>query len=325
MKWTEVSILTSQEALELVSNFLIELGSQGVVLEDISSSGFPSTSFPIWDRDIPDEMKKQEAGSEIESCCLKGYFPHGIDLKEIIERMSGYLTMLDQSEIGVGSKIIQTRVLQEEDWESSWKQYFKPIELGKHLIIKPAWESYPLEPHHIVIDIDPGMAFGTGKHETTQLCLELLEERVYPEVRVLDVGTGSGILAIAAAKLGASQVLGLDTDSIALQYAWENVTRNAVQAKVSLQEGSLSNLDYFGQPFDLIVVNIRPQVILSLIESLKVYLKPEGILILSGILQSELETFTEALERKQLIIKEQRVKEEWVALVCMGMSTIHSL
>jgi len=290
----EVGVSTSQEALELVSNFLMELGSQGVVLEELP---------------FPD-------GEGSGSCIAKGYFPCEVPLAELVGQINAYLAMLEHHGVSVGSKAIQTRALQEEDWASSWKQYFKPVRVGRRLVIKPDWEPYEAGPHELVIHIDPGMAFGTGKHETTQLCLEFLEEEVYPGARVLDVGTGSGILAIAAAKLGASRVWGLDTDPVALRYARENVIKNAVQHEVSLQEGSLSGLDGVDSPLDLVVINIRPDVILSLLEPLRRYLKPEGILILSGVLQSELEPFIKALRTAQLTVKGQRSRGEWITLVC---------
>jgi ribosomal protein L11 methyltransferase len=304
MEWIEISITTSQEAQELISNFLIDLGSPGVVLEDHS----PLPPFPESDID---------SRKEVRDCLIKGYFPLEVDFTEVANQIGKYLTLLESNQISVGAKTLQTRILREEDWESDWKKYFKPFPVGKRLVIKPSWESYETKPDQVVIDIDPGMAFGTGKHETTWLCLELLEENISPGIRVLDVGTGSGILAIAAAKLGASQVLGIEIDPVAIQYARENLIKNAVQSKITLHLGSLEHLGQVEEPFDLVLMNIRPRVILSLVEPLKKYLKPTSSLILSGILQTEEREFIEALKEKSLIIKEQKLKGEWIALVCM--------
>jgi ribosomal protein L11 methyltransferase len=308
MEWVEVSITTSQEAQELISNFLIDLGSPGVVLEDHSPPP------PFSDSDI-------EVKSDVGDCVIKGYFPLGAHLTEITDQINKYLALLEGNQISVGAKTLQTRILQEENWESNWKKYFKPFPVGKRLVIKPAWEPYEPGPNQVMIHIDPGMAFGTGKHETTQLCLELLEENISPGLRVLDVGTGSGILAIAAAKLGASQVLGIETDPVAIQYARENLIKNAVQSKLTLYLGSLESLSPVNEPFDLVLMNIRPQVILSLIEPLKKYLKPTSILILSGILETEGREFIKALKLKSLVIKKQKLKGEWIALVCMQTFT----
>ncbi len=304
MKWIEISITTSQEAQELISNFLMDLGSPGVILEDHS----PLPSFSESEIDPKREVK---------DCTIKGYFPLEVDFTEVADQIGKYLALLESNQISVGAKTLQTRILQEEDWESNWKKYFKPFPVGKRLVIKPSWESCETKPDQVVIDIDPGMAFGTGKHETTRLCLELLEENISPGIRVLDVGTGSGILAIAAAKLGASQVLGIEIDPVAIQYARENLIKNAVQSKITLYLGSLESLGHVDEPFDLVLMNIRPQEILSLVEPLKKYLKPTSFLILSGILQTEEREFTEALKEKSLIIKEQKLKGEWIALVCM--------
>jgi ribosomal protein L11 methyltransferase len=303
MDWIELRIISSQEAQELLSNFLIELGSQGIVLEDDS----PLPEFSDSGIEV-----KDDAGDSV----IKAYFPSEEKTGKVEESVRAYLTRLENSGIQVGSKDIQIRVLHEEDWATNWKKYFKPIQLGRRLVIKPAWESYEAELNQIIVEIDPGMAFGTGKHETTQLCLELLEENVSSGMRILDVGTGSGILAIAAAKLGATQVLGLDTDPMALQYAQENVVKNAMQDRVSFQEGSLNTVELIHQSFDLMVVNIRPRVILSLLDFLKKYKKPEGILILSGILQGERQEIAEVLKKESLKIREERFKGDWVALVC---------
>ncbi|HWP45791.1 MAG TPA: 50S ribosomal protein L11 methyltransferase [Candidatus Limnocylindrales bacterium] len=304
MEWIEISIMTSQEAQELISNFLMDLGSPGVVLEDNS----PLPPFP---------ESEIDSRKEVKDCLIKGYFPLKVDLTKVTDQVGKYLALLESNQISVGAKTLQTRILREEDWESNWKKYFKPFPVGKRLVIKPSWESCETKPDQVVIDIDPGMAFGTGKHETTQLCLELLEESISPGIRVLDIGTGSGILAIAAAKLGASRVLGVEIDPVTIQYARENLIKNAVQSKITLYLGSLESLGQVDEPFDLVLMNIRPRVILSLVEPLKKYLKPASLLILSGILQTEEQEFIEALKEKSLIIKEQKLKGEWIALVCM--------
>jgi len=207
----------------------------------------------------------------------------------------------------------QVRELKEEEWAEAWKAHYEPQHIGRRLVVSPSWQTYASD-GEVVITLDPGMAFGTGLHPTTRMCLEALEEHLSRGVRVLDVGTGSGILAIAAAKLGASAVLALDTDPLAVKIARENVLANGVRKTVEAKEGSLEMAK--GALFDLIVVNILARTIADLIEKgLLDHLKPEGLLIAAGIMASEEDETRKTLRERGLKELSPLQKGDWVTLI----------
>lgn len=210
----------------------------------------------------------------------------------------------------------QVRELQEQDWSEAWKSHYRPLRVGQRLVICPSW----LEPEagldDLVIELDPGMAFGSGLHPSTRLGLMLLEEHVHPGERVLDVGTGSGILAIAAARLGAGPVLGLDVDRVAVEVARENVAHNGLDDVVSVQAGSVPTECAPTRGWDVVVVNILADVIAELLaDGLAGCLAPEGRLILSGIIASRLHVVEQALSRQHLKITQRLEEGDWVGLV----------
>jgi ribosomal protein L11 methyltransferase len=202
---------------------------------------------------------------------------------------------------------------EEEDWANAWKQYFKPMRLGKRLVIKPGWEDYTPAGGELVLELDPGMAFGTGGHPTTQLCLLALEDHIMPSMKVADIGTGSGILALAAARLGASEVLATDIDLIPRKTARENVQRNALEAVVQIME--LDEFDAAARECDLIVANIVANTIVALAPSVAPRLKSGGIFIASGIVEEYHDMVRDALEAVGLAYRETRREDIWVCLV----------
>ena len=223
------------------------------------------------------------------------------------------------------------RWLEEADWAEVWKSSYKPLRIGQRIVIKPSWQSLAATPEQIVIELDPGMAFGTGLHPSTRLILEALEHHIKPGDRVLDVGTGSGILAIAAARMGAGNVLALDVDGVALEVAHKNFTRNGVQERISLQRASLTPgamtedsqqpvpaLDARGVwsgSFDLLLMNILADVIAHSAEAIAACLADGGLAIVAGILQAQEEHVRQALETAGLRIVKRHGKKDWVALV----------
>ncbi len=217
----------------------------------------------------------------------------------------------------------RVRILQEEDWSQAWKKFYHPIRVGKRVVLKPSWEHFQAQPGDLIIQLDPGMAFGTGLHPTTRLCVAALEEWFRPGEGVLDVGTGSGVLAIVAAKLGARPVLATDIDLVAVAAAQENIRRNALalgeEAGLQVIQGSVP-AGMAGR-FPLVVANILAEVIVGLLDgeyggpSLVEPLAPSGHLILSGILAEKTGLVLEAAERHGLGLVAQRQEEDWVALV----------
>lgn len=292
--WIELAVTTSQEAADVLSNRLMELGASGTVSEDL-----PATPA---------------------SCVLKAYYPLATDMATLLDGIRQYLEGLRQLGLDVGTGELRTQQLAPTDWNEQWKQFFKPLRVGKHVVIKPTWEPFEADPADVIVEIDPGMAFGTGLHASTRLCLSLLEEYVHPADDVLDVGTGSGILSIAAARLGARYVLGLDTDAEALDIARENVRANArrwdssLETRIELQVGSLDSLP-LNERFECIVMNIRPNVIVPLIPYAENLLQTGGAVILSGILEEEGPDLLHELRPFNLLMHKQVTEDGWIAYV----------
>jgi ribosomal protein L11 methyltransferase len=231
---------------------------------------------------------------------VTGYLP-------VDERLEGTLRTLKAALDGGD---ITIRFVAEEDWAHAWKQYFKPQRIGQRLVIKPSWEAYAPEPADLVIEMDPGMAFGTGLHATTRLCLQGLEARVTPGVRVADVGTGSGILAVAAILLGAEHVAATDNDPLAVRIARENAQRNGLSARITVDEASLPPPGTFG----LITANILADIILAMADELVAALAPGGVLIASGIIDTRADAVHRGLEAAGLTWETTETEGEWVAI-----------
>lgn len=268
IQWKMLSVRVSQHVADVVSNVLMDFGSRGTAMEDVSTP--------------PDH------------CVITGYYPESANLPDLQAQLQEYLHELCELGEPVGQTEIATGMLQDEEWSSNWKQFFKPTRVGKHLVIKPSWEAFASEPEDLVIELDPGMAFGSGLHASTRLAIVLLELYMRPAGFVLDVGVGSGILSIAAARLGADYVLGVDIDPDAVAVARDNVQKNAqlftpknrLAERIALEVGSIDTIE-LRHRFDCIVMNIRPNVILSLMPYAISYLQTGGAIILSGILEEE--------------------------------------
>ncbi len=298
-KWTEIGVMTSQEAAEVISNRLIEMGSQGTICED-----HPDDS-EIW--------------------TIKAYYSQSINTSELVVHIQRYLDELRQLGVDIGKGEIITKYIEDTNWSSNWKQYFKPVRVGKHLVIKPSWEPFDRHPSDIVIEIDPGMAFGTGLHASTRLALALLERYLRKGDRVLEIGVGSGILSIASARLGAAYVLGVDIDPEAVAIAYENVKKNAlieqehpIHHRIDLQVGSIDTLQ-LSEQFDCIVMNLRPNIILPLIPYAKVFLQTGSAIILSGILEEESAELVHHIRSFDVIVQNYLVEDGWIAYVMSDM------
>lgn len=299
-RWLELSVYCSRETVETVANIMNEEGSGGVVIEDPAliveylHKGNTETLAP---------SLKVPPGPEI---VVKGYFLCDCSVPDRLEIISRRL-----KELGVRWRTGEVR---DEDWVNSWRAYYKPFKVGKRLVVKPSWENYVAGAGEIVIDMDPGMAFGCGTHETTTMCLELLEDLVRGGEEVYDVGTGSGILAIAAALLGARRVTAVDIDELAVRTAGENAKRNGVADRVVVVRGDLLD-NLAGSGADLVVANIVAGVIIRLAPAAAGALKPGGRLIASGIIGERAVEVQTALSGAGFELERELVKGEWVALV----------
>jgi ribosomal protein L11 methyltransferase len=244
---------------------------------------------------------------------VRAYLPRQSDLTRRRRSLRRELGAL-----GLGSAL-RTRWRREEEWAEAWKRFFGVERVGRRLVVCPTWIDYAPRAEEVVIRLDPGMAFGTGQHTTTRLCLEALESRLRP-VRVLDLGTGSGILAIAAALLGAARVVALDVDPVAVGVARQNVALNGVEGRVQVVEGSLGAAGPLPDPdapcFDMVLANVSTAGITEMAPALARALAPGGTLIASGIGDASVEVCRGALEKAGLDILERIDRDGWCALIC---------
>ena len=310
MDWMEIAVHTTTEGSDIVSMLLMQLGSQGTSIEDRADIPDPDAPNGYWELIDPALLQSMP-----EDVLVKGWLSADETLPERIAALEGELRALqaaDTEEL-YGKLTLDRQTVAEADWAEIWKQYYKPFRAGKSLVVKPSWESYAAQPGDKVIEIDPGMAFGTGTHETTAMCMSFLDDLICPGMKVLDVGTGSGILAMGAALLGAEAVTAIDIDPMAVKVARENVARGGLSEKVSVYEGDL--LSAAGQDYDLCVANIIADVIMMLASPLKQHVKPGGLFICSGIIKERAEEVVLALENAGYIRLEHTLQGEWAAMV----------
>lgn len=308
MKWSEISIHTSQEAVEAVANILHESGASGVVIED------PIDLTRQWNDHYGEIYELNPADYPEEGVIVKAYLPVNSFLGETVEEIKQSLNNLVLYGINPGYGTIRLSEVNEEEWASAWKKYYKPVRVSDRIIITPTWEEYQgKSPDELVIELDPGMAFGTGTHPTTVLCIQSIEDYLKPGSTFFDVGCGTGVLSIAAAKLGAGRLLALDLDEMAVEIARINLKLNGVSEKVIVKQNNL--LDGIEEKADMIVANILAEVILRFSEEAYHHLNEQGLFITSGIIQTKEGIVQKRLEEVGFIIEEIRRMEDWVAII----------
>lgn len=300
MYWLEVSVECDGEAAEAVSEVLQPLAhGNGVVLEQRG------------------DLSAEEEGALEPQITVKIYLPGDKDTPELRQGIREAIYYLGRL---YPIPEPQFRKLEDKDWAEAWKEHYHPFRVGKRLWIQPSWQEAGegLQADDVVLTLDPGMAFGTGLHPTTQMCLQALEEYVQEGMRVLDVGTGSGILAIAAARLGAVEVLAIDTDPLSVEATVENAAQNGVADRIEVRQGTLSDLSHIqAQGWDIVVVNILAPVIISMLENdaLLEYVAPQGYLLLSGIIDTQSEAVQSTLQAAGGRVDGTLTIRDWVALV----------
>ncbi len=308
MKWSELSIHTTNEAIESISNILHEAGASGVVIED-------SEDLTKDREDVFGEIYSLDPEDfPAEGVILKAYLPVNSFLGEAVEGIKLAINNLAEFNINVGRNVVTISEVNEEDWATSWKKYYHPVKISKRFTIVPTWETYhPVSSDELIIELDPGMAFGTGTHPTTVMSLQALEKHVERDNTVIDVGTGSGVLAIGAALLEASSVRALDLDEIAVKAAGLNVKLNKVQDRVDVFHGNL--LDAIDNPADVVVANILAEIIMSFTDDAFQAVKPGGIYITSGIIAQKKNDVKQALETSGFAIEDIMMMEDWVTII----------
>lgn len=303
MKWVEVSIKTTTGAIEAVANVLYNVGVSGVVIEDPHDIILANNDENAWDY-IDESLINLEEGA-----IVKGYIPESSDLVDKIDLIKQLVVALPQFGLNIGAGEVSTVEINEKDWDTSWKKYYKPIKIGNQIVVKPIWEEYKPGKGEIVIEMDPGMAFGTGTHETTIMCIQQLEQHVSGKCTVFDIGCGSGILSIAAAKLGAEKVIGVDYDEVAVNVAGKNVIVNKVDDIVEIKHGNL--MDEVREKANIIIANITADVIMLLSKDIKKFLNSCGLFIASGIILDKTEETKENLKENGLEVIKVETAGEW--------------
>ncbi len=300
MNWLEVIIKTKPENEDLVSSILYDNGATGLTIEDPNDIVELDKAKGAWDFIEPELLDNKEEG-----IIIKAYYSEAEDLEAILDAITEKIRRH-----GLGE--ILTSKVDESDWAENWKIHYKTTKVGDNIVIKPSWEEYEPANEDIVIELDPGMAFGTGSHETTVMCAKALERNVTPTSTVFDVGCGSGILGIIAAKLGAGRVLAIDLDPMCVKVTKENAVINQVDETIQVEEGNL--LHMVEEKADVIVANIIAEIIVDLVPGLRKHLKANGVFIASGIIESKLERVKEALLGNGYEIMDVEVMNGWAAI-----------
>lgn len=305
MKWIEAKVIfdsrDKQLAVDLISNLFYDLDLTGVVIETPEVEPLED-----WGGDavIPEEY------------AVIGYLPCDDTLEKSRKFVEENLSRLEKTN-GIESKIIYSD-MNEEDWTQTWKTYFQPEKITANIVVKPTWREYIREHDEIVLEIDPGMAFGTGTHPTTRMCIALIEKYLKRNGTFLDIGTGSGILMIAAAKLGAIKVWGTDNDNVAVDTAYKNLIQNRI-SESSFKLLAADFMDQITESFDLVAANLTTKTILILLENVKRVLVQDGILICSGILETDKDSVLKKMKDLDFDLIEILVKEEWMSMACRPM------
>ena len=287
MQWHEISIEIPFEYVEPIS-YLFDRYGHGMSMEILSSDKVMLRTY------MPSTSRQRLAHIEV-----------GVKLISLLQPLG---------------ELKVEPLPPDEDWQNAWKSHFNLLTLGQHLVIKPSWIEYEPKTDDLVIELDPGMAFGTGYHPTTYTCLEALENLIEPGMKVLDLGVGSGILTIAAAKMGAANILALDIDSVAIKAARQNFRRLGILPQVTLVQGTLPNPKALAGEFDVVVANISSRAIRERGAHMLPLLNQQGALIASGIINEQVEETEEALEGAGFVVQNTWPKDDWVTLVCRASS-----
>ena len=320
MEWIEVFVSTTKIGLEIVSGLLYQCGLTGLMIED--GSDFeeflknPNRQWDYVEEELVEQKQKQPTG-------ITFFLRDNVYGTEQLSDIKSALLSLKskEKEFDLGTLEVTVKNIKEEDWSNNWKKYFKPFPIGDKMMIKPSWEELKEPTDKIVLKIDPAHIFATGTHQTTQLCIELIEKFVQKKDKVLDIGCGSGILSIASLLLGAEEADAVDIDPNAIAVAYENADRNDIdRGRYHVTAGNIledENLHktYSGKQYDVVEANIVADIIMALSKQVPQYIKKGGIFISSGIIKQRLEEVYQALKENGFVVLDTKYKKDWVAIV----------
>ena len=318
MSWLEAHIDTTHAGLEAVETLLSALGIDGLIIDDETEfREFLEDNRQYWDY-VDEDLERRMAGRSR----VTFYLPAEESGFSALGQVRMALEGLKRERTDCGSLLLTLDTAEDADWENNWKQYYKPMEIGERLLVVPQWEAAGAKTgERVELILNPGLTFGTGSHATTRLCLTALEQRVRGGERVLDLGCGSGILSIAALKLGAAHAFACDIDDQCLHVAYENAALNGigrdtytVRVGDILTDGALRA--EIGGGYDLVLANIVADVIIGLAPAVRGLLAPEGVFLCSGIIDDRAEEVADHLRSAGLTILEQRDSEGWYAFTC---------
>lgn len=316
MDWIELAIYTATSGIDAVTGRLIGLGIDGFVIKDAQDfEDFLNDKGANWDYIDDDLMGLKDCETTVTV-----YIPDDADAPEFLSAIRSELSALRQTDVNAefGRLECELKNIREQDWANNWKKYFKPLLVGEKLLIKPSWESAADSEKRKVLEIDPAASFGTGQHTTTQLCLELLEKNIGQGDKMLDLGCGSGILSIAAILLGAKSAAAVDIDENSVRIAAQNALQNNITpdnyktfaGDIITDESLVSDI---GTNFDIVCANIVADVLLKMSDRFSLFLKPQGKLIVSGIISPRLDEIIESIKQNRFELIEIRQKDDWSA------------
>lgn len=307
MQWTEVSVITTNEAVEAVSNILQEAGASGVRIDDAADYQ-QLTAKPDEIVDLS-TIPHRDHGAEVTA-----YYPETVFIPEILPTIKQRVQGLSQFGLDPTPGTVTSQAVADESWATAWQKYYHPVRITRYLTVTPSWENYqPVQAGENVIRLDPGMAFGTGTHPTTELCLTALETVVRGGEKMYDVGTGSGVLSIAAKYLGVAQIEAFDLDEVAVRSAKANLRLNPIAADVKARPNNLLNGVH--APVDLIVANILAEIILPLVPQAWENLQPGGHFVTSGIIADKLAVVVQAQKKQGFIIDQILQMKDWRGVI----------
>lgn len=306
-EWNEIKVVVPVEAIEPVSSILYGMDVKGLSIEDPNDILTRESGPLTWDfADINIFKEGKDAAT------ITAYFPDTENLERHVEHINEKIEELKSFGISIDKYRVESKEVREEDWANSWKKYYKPMLIGEKVVIKPIWEEYTPNNNEVVVEMDPGMAFGTGTHETTKMCIEIIQKYMKKGDRVFDIGTGSGILGITAAKLGAREVIAGDLDPVAVDSAKKNRDFN----KLSNMDVRLGNMaEVVESKADFVIANIIADVICIILDDVESILEVGGTFVGSGIINHMQQKVLDKMAEKGLEVIEIKNENDWRAIV----------